>query len=283
MADDIPSWVADLRDGDHDRYLATLFAPPERRIALWAIAAFHLEIGRVRDKVREPMMARIRLQWWRDAVASLYGEGEPPPHPLVRALGEAISTYHLTRPPFDAVIDAWEAELDGLPAADLAVLMQQAESLAVPVMRSGLEIMDAALPPAIEAGRLVGGAWHLVTGLLALPRDAARGRVALPMDRLRHERLRIADVAAGRGGESLNTIVAEVAEAARERLRSARALKPQVPVAGIPVLLLGVMAGMHLKTLARAGHDAYAAAARSPHPFRPAVLAWATVRRRYWL
>lgn len=283
MADDIPSWVADLRDGDHDRYLVALFAPPERRIALWAIASFHLEIARVRDKVREPMMARIRLQWWRDAVASLYGEGEPPPHPLVRALGDAVAAFGLSREPFDAAITAREDALEGLPATDLTALTERAEALAVPVMRSGLEVLNAAQPPAVEAGRLAGGAWHLATGLLALPRDAALGRVALPMDRLVHERLRIADVAAGRGGEGLKAIVAEVAEAARERLRHARALKPQVPVAGIPVLLLGVMAGMQLKTLARAGHDAYAAAARSPHPFRPAVLAWATVRRRYWL
>lgn len=283
MADDIPSWVADLRDGDHDRYLAALFAPAGRRRALWAIAAFHLEIARVRDKVREPMMARIRLQWWRDAVAALYGEGEVPPSPVVTALGEAMDAFGLSRAPFDDAIEAREDELDGVPVASLADLVARAEAQVAPAMRSGLEALGAAEPAAVEAGRLIGGAWDLAAGLLVLPREAARGRAGLPMDRLAEARLRFADIAAGRGGEGLKTVVAEVAETARERLRQARALKPQVPAAGIPVLLLGVMAGMRLKTLARAGHDAYAAAARSPHPFGPAVLAWATVRRRYWL
>ncbi|MGZ5895708.1 MAG: squalene/phytoene synthase family protein [Xanthobacteraceae bacterium] len=58
-----------VREHDKDRFLATLFAPADRRKYLLALYAFALEIGRVKYLVHEPMAGIIRLQWWRDAVS----------------------------------------------------------------------------------------------------------------------------------------------------------------------------------------------------------------------
>ena len=65
-----PAYCADLvRNTDKDRFLASLFAPAERREALHALYAFDIEVARVRDLAREPMPGEIRLQWWSDVLS----------------------------------------------------------------------------------------------------------------------------------------------------------------------------------------------------------------------
>ena len=66
MDDHFKYCAALVRESNRDRYLATLFAPAEKRDALFALYAFDAEISRVRDLAREPMPGEIRLQWWRE-------------------------------------------------------------------------------------------------------------------------------------------------------------------------------------------------------------------------
>ena len=61
---------AAARELDYDRYLAALLAPARARDGLMALAAFHGEIARIPLTVREPGVGDIRLQWWRDALAT---------------------------------------------------------------------------------------------------------------------------------------------------------------------------------------------------------------------
>src|SRR5690349_24980986 len=83
-----------VRAADKDRYLATLFAPDDRRGPLHALYAFAIEIGRVRERAREPMPGEIRLQWWREVLA---GEraGEAAAHPVAAALTETVARFAL--------------------------------------------------------------------------------------------------------------------------------------------------------------------------------------------
>lgn len=67
-----------LREHDVDRYLASLLSPPEKRRALVALYAYHAELARVRDSVREPLPGEMRLQYWRDLlVGSEHGSTGP--------------------------------------------------------------------------------------------------------------------------------------------------------------------------------------------------------------
>src|SRR5512135_1463257 len=71
-----------VRHYDHDRYLTCLFAPDDRREALFAIFAFNHEVAKTREVVREPILGQIRLQWWRDSIAALYA-GEVRRHEVI--------------------------------------------------------------------------------------------------------------------------------------------------------------------------------------------------------
>ena len=64
-----------VRRADRDRFLAALFAPEPARSDLLALLAFDHELARTRAVTREPMLARIRLEWWREAVVEAAGDG----------------------------------------------------------------------------------------------------------------------------------------------------------------------------------------------------------------
>ncbi|MGC2781200.1 MAG: squalene/phytoene synthase family protein, partial [Bradyrhizobium sp.] len=52
MQDNYAHCEALVREADKDRFLASLFAPADKRHHLFALYAFNLEIARVREVVR---------------------------------------------------------------------------------------------------------------------------------------------------------------------------------------------------------------------------------------
>lgn len=78
--------LSDLKARDRERYLTTLWAPVAARPALLAIHAYDLEQQRVVAEAREPMLAEIRLAWWREQLEQLSAGRLAPPQPLLRAL-----------------------------------------------------------------------------------------------------------------------------------------------------------------------------------------------------
>ncbi len=115
-----------VRRFDRDRYLAALFARSGPRADLLALYAFNLELAKIRELVREPMMGLIRLQWWRDCIAEIYA-GNVRRHQVAQPLAAAVARHGLPRESFDRLIDAREADMDATPPADLAVLTAYAE------------------------------------------------------------------------------------------------------------------------------------------------------------
>ena len=79
-----------VREGDPDRYFATLFAPVSVPAA--SLRARRLQphrCARARRSHSNPVAGEIRLQWWRDA---LQGEarGDVKANPVAAALDDAI-------------------------------------------------------------------------------------------------------------------------------------------------------------------------------------------------
>ena len=82
---------ADLVErGDADRFAAVMAAPSGLRARLWPLYAFNLEIARAPWVTKEPMIAEMRLQWWRDVVAEKAPRAHEvagPLHGLIAAAG----------------------------------------------------------------------------------------------------------------------------------------------------------------------------------------------------
>jgi hypothetical protein len=149
-------YVLDLvRGADRDRFLAALFAPEPARSDLLALLAFDHELARTRTVTREPMLARIRLEWWREAVAEAAGGGKPRAQPIVESLSETARRHGLAPERLVALIDAREEEIEG----------------PLDVLRAGHALADLQLAvlgiddvPTRQAARAVSAAWLMGEG-----------------------------------------------------------------------------------------------------------------------
>lgn len=144
-----------VRDADRERFLGALFAPEPRRSGLLALLAFDHELARTRTVTKEPMLARIRLEWWREAMAEAAGAGKPRAQPIVEVLAETIRRHGLPLDSLVELIDAREEEIEG----------------PLDVMRAGHALADLELAvlgvddaASRQAAHAVGAAWLMGEG-----------------------------------------------------------------------------------------------------------------------
>jgi len=270
-----------VRRHDRDRFLTALFAPAERREALYALYAFNYEIARIREIVSEPMLGRMRLQWWRESIAAIYEGGPIRYHEVVTPLAQAIARHALSRAHFDRIIDAREADLDDAPPATLDVLEAYAEASSGGLVLLALEALGVR-SEAAAAGRDVGTAYALAGLLCAVPFHAAARRLYLPADLIAVQGIDIdRTLFALKPAAPLAVIVEAVADRARARLASARAQRRAVPREALPALLPAVLAERALDRLVRARFDPFAPTLARPDGRKALELTLAAVRRRY--
>lgn len=272
--------VDQVRRFDHDRFLCTLFVPAPARDAVMALLAFNVEVARIRDLVREPMMGQIRLQWWREVIEHAH-KGDLRQHPVALELGAAIRAHMLPGQPFEALLTARERDLDDEPPASLAELEAYAQDTAATLIELVLAILRQTDGGARMAGRHVGIAWALTGLLRAVPFHAARRQIFLPRDLMAAAGLDIEALLAGRPGDALRVVVGEVAAAARRHLAAARALRGEVSREAVPALLPAVLASRYLGRLERRGFSLFDGSLQRPPGDRAARLLWAALRGRY--
>jgi phytoene synthase len=269
-----------VRRFDHDRYLCTLFLPEAARADVLALYAFNVEVARIRESVREPMMGQIRLQWWREIIENA-PRGDLRNHPVALALASAIRGRSLPLEPFERLLVARERDLGDEAPANLAELEAYAEATSSTLIDLVLAVLGQRGEAAREAGRHVGIAWALAGLLRAVPFHAARRQVFLPHDLTSEAGLDIDSMIEGRPGEALASVARRIAEAARAHLRAARERHRDVPRPAVPALLPAVLAGRHLDRLARSGFSLFDGRLQQPTGDRAVRLLWAALRGRY--
>jgi phytoene synthase len=272
VAERLAPVAALVRRHDRDRFQTALFAPAAVREALFALYAFNYEIARVRETVSEPTLGRIRLEWWREAVAAAFSGGPVRRHDVVEAVTAAIHGFDLSRKPFDRLIDARETDFEEDRPPTLAALEDYAEATSSGLIYLALEVLQVREPDALEAARHVGIAYALAGLLRALPLRGGR-RPIIPADIAQRVGLGAAD----RPTPALRAAAAEIGAAALSHLQA----KPRsIPGGALPALLPAVIARHALRRLARAGWDPFDPAAARPDPLQSCRLATTMIRRR---
>jgi phytoene synthase len=276
---DTERYCADqVRRFDHDRYLCALFVQAPARPAVMALYAFNVEIGRIRDQIREPMMGQIRLQWWREVIEHA-PRGDLRKHPVAQALGAAIRAHALPGAPFEALLVARERDLESEAPGSLTALEAYAAATSSGLIGLVLRILEQGGDVAHEAARHVGIAWALIGLLRAVPYHVSRRQIFLPRDLTEAAGLDIEALVAGRAGEPLQAVARQIGAAARDHLRHARSLP--VPRAAVPALLPAVLADRYLGQLERRGFSLFDTALARPPGDRALRLLWAALRGRY--
>jgi NADH dehydrogenase [ubiquinone] 1 alpha subcomplex assembly factor 6 len=270
-----------LRRHDRDRYLLALFAPAERRGAVMTLYAFNFEIARIRETVSEIPLGQIRLQWWRDAIASSYGDGAVQKHEVATALAAAIRHYRLEPAHFERLLDARERDLSGEPPATLAALESYAEESSAPLQMAALEILGVRDADATRAACEAAIAYALSGLLRATPFLARTRRSILPRALVDEVALDLEALFAGRGSPQLAVVVRAIADRAAFHLDAARRLRARIPRAALPALLPAVLAAADLTRLRRARYDVLAPSLARPDPWRSWRLTMAMLRGRY--
>lgn len=254
---------------DRHRFVAALFAPGDRREALFTLYGFNLEIAKIRDMVNEPIMGQIRLQWWRDAVLAM-DQGRPcPEHPIAEPLATTIGRYRLPTALLLDMIDAREQDLAPQSPEDMAALERYGENTAGNLLQLVLHVLGAGSAAALNAGLHVGAAQALSGLMRTLPLQAVRARVFLPEDAMKAAHLVPDDVAAGRHRDLLSQVVKDVCTRAAARLRMAEEVRSAVSRKAVPGLLAAVDARRWLARLERASFDPFAL---SGVPDRPPLI-----------
>ncbi len=249
------SYCADqVRRLDHDRFLCSLYAPREQREALVALYAFNSEVARIPEAVNEPLLGRIRLEWWREAIDAVYA-GRSPRHPVLEALAPAVARYGLGRGHFERLLAARALDLEEGAPADLADLVAYAEAASGSLTALAVQVLAGDDEGVRAAAREVGTAWALVGLMRAVPFHARMRRVYLPTALNRDAGLDVLGLFRQGPLPGLCRVVERVAEAARTHLAAAR--RHGVPRRAVPALLLATLADQDLRRLERAGFNPF--------------------------
>ena len=75
-----------VEKADPMRFRAAMAAPVSARRVLFALYAFNVEVARAPWVTQEPMIAEMRLQWWRDALDEIAKGGPVRKHEVVDEL-----------------------------------------------------------------------------------------------------------------------------------------------------------------------------------------------------
>lgn len=261
-----------VRDGDPDRYVATLFAPADKRPHLFALYAFSLEVARVRDAIREAIAGELRLQWWRDA---LQGEarGDVKANPVAAALDDTITRCRLPRQALVDLIDARLFDLYDDPMPSLTDLEGYCGETSSSLVRLASVILSPDDPgPADAAGHA--GVAYAVTGLLrAFPWHARRGQVYVPLSVLEPHGVDRDQIVEGRSSAGLVRALGEIRGVARMHLDRARALNGVVPAGAKAAFLPVALVPAYLKDMERRDYEPFTSVVDLP-PWRKQWIFW---------
>ena len=254
-----------VREADHARYLATLFAPAELRSALFSLYAFDIEISRIRDLAREPMPGEIRLQWWREVLEGARA-GEAAANPVSAALLAALARHHLVTAKLTGLVEARRFDIYDEPMPKFAAFQSYASNTAGAIFDCATRILGAASEEnTIEAGQA-----HTIANIIALlPHHAARRQLFVPLDLLRQYGSSPDEVFAMQASDGLRAVLAELRLRARHHLARIAEMSANIPEKIWPAFLSLAPLRPWLSAMESAAYQ----------PFQPPELpAW----RRQW-
>ena len=254
---DAASFCADLvRSHDFARYAATLFMPAIPRRALLAVYAFNTEISRVREQVSQPLPGEMRLQWWTDMLSGS-GHGGIEGNPVAAELLLAIRDFRLPAEPLLRLIEEHQFDLYNDPMPSMAALEGYVTDTASALLSLGARI--AARPSeAIEhLARHAGLAQGIAQVIAALPLDAARRQLFVPLQLLESHGSGMEEVFAGKQTQNTRAAIDQLIGEARAHLTTAFDLLAGIPPEARPVFLPLAVVRRELQRMARADSDPF--------------------------
>ena len=261
-----------VRAADKDRFLATLFAPAEKRGPLFALYAFNSEIASVRERAREPMPGEIRLQWWHDVLNGERG-GEAAANPVAAALIDTVGRFRLPVAPLLDLIEAHAFDLYDDPMPTLAAFEAYGRKTESSLIALAARIVADDISAAIESAAEHGGiAIAIATVVRSFARHASRRQVYVPLDFLDRRGARAEHILAGRTTTELREALADLRAEARRHLEALEATLAELPAAIVPAFLPIALIPGYLSVMDRPDYDPFKSPVEVPQWHRQWML-----------
>ncbi len=265
-------------------YYPLFFLSPNRRDAMYALYAFCREVDDIVDRGLHEEIARVKLNWWRGELTAVFG-GRPH-HPVAVELARIRATFNLPEPPFFAIIDGMEMDLNQQRYPDLEALTGYCQRVAVAVGEIAMSIFcqdrPEVTPDPLRERRFahhLGMAFQLTNILRDVAEDARMGRIYLPGDRLRAAGVAESDILHGRWSRGLGGVLHDLAEVAQSHYRQAERMPRSRAERQIlmPALVMSGIYQAQLHRLREGGFHCF----EPPPPLSTLEKLW-TVWRTWW-
>ncbi|WP_171099305.1 squalene/phytoene synthase family protein [Ruegeria sp. HKCCD7255] len=222
FSEDVKACAALVHRADPDRFMAAMAAPIDARAVLFPIYALNVEVARAPWVTQEPMIAEMRLQWWRDALQEIAEGPEVRRHEVVTPLSAVLSSHLAAMLDEYVAVRRWDIYKD--PFEDEAHFDAYINHSAGSLMVAAAQALG---PADEEVLRDFGYAVGVANWFRAIPELESRGRIPL-----------LDGTAEG---------VQALAEKALARLERAQSQRSKVPPSSRPALFAGWQAGWVLR------------------------------------
>ena len=245
-----------VRAHDFTRYASTLFVSATERRALLALYAFNVEICRVHAQVSQPLPGEIRLQWWRDMLAG-DGHGGIEGNPVAAELLQAVRSYRLPVERLSRLIEEHQFDLYNDPMPTSAALEGYLNDTCSVLFSLAAQLSGWRSDEIEHLASHAGLAQGIAQVLTALPLDASRRQLFVPMQLLQQYEVGVEEVFAGKPTPKLRAAFAQLISDGQRHLATAFTLLESVPPEVRPVFLPLALVSRDLDRMLRADADPF--------------------------
>jgi len=243
----------------------TLLAPPQRRPALFALFAWHVELARVPFMVSDPMAGAVRLQYWHDLVLADDPMAAARGHPMAEELATRVlpDLSAKDRGLLVALLEACVEDLPPDPPPDDAAVLRVADRTSGALSQIAARLLGVDDPASRAVARHAGTAWGLVALARATPALINAGRLRLPVAVVRAAGREPSTVLAGNDTDrhGIRAGVAVLSALAARELAQVRAVTGdsgrRLDARVRPLARQAIQAAHGLRTLKRLRYDPY--------------------------
>jgi len=173
---DVQACAATVETGDPDRFRTVMAAPVAARAILFPLYAFNVEVSRAPWVTQEPMIAEMRLQWWRDALDEIAQGSHVRKHQVTTPLSALITPEQIGQLDQLIAMRRWDIYKDAFE--DQEHFDTYINNTAGTLMWAAAQLLGA--PAEAEATvRGVGYAAGIAAFLCAVPSLVEAGRIPL--------------------------------------------------------------------------------------------------------
>jgi 15-cis-phytoene synthase len=148
-----------IRRVDPDRWLTSRFiADTGARADVLALYAYDYELAHALKVASTPLLAEIRLTWWREVLDEIFAGRAVRRHPVAEALADIVRRRGLTRAPLEAMIDG---QIEAVETAqfEAAAALAWADAVEGSLASLAATVLDPA--SSAQAAAPAGRAWGL--------------------------------------------------------------------------------------------------------------------------